>query len=265
MPKSMETAILLGIPEPYVRRLKVALKSFNELQNMWSILFVPTPKKGPEISGRMATQACKLADANPNPHIFGFSTQRNRDESVAEIIRCFRFRWSKELVALLGCLSSQNQVPFLERLKVEMDEELQWSELVRPRDTGSPLLLPECSFSASDGINDLWRHARSYGDLNNIVGAEKTIKNFRQIYLRKEDYHRWIDGRGLIFDRNGPRHAAAQFPRGWKFSYRLPHGFHYDVTHCKNRKFSICDAEGVNHVKPANTHINIDPHGYVRG
>ena len=47
----------------------------------------------------------------------------------------------------------------------------------------------------------------------------------------KQEHYQWIDDRDLIFGRNGARHADAPFPRGWKFSYRLPDGFHYDIMH----------------------------------
>jgi hypothetical protein len=132
-------------------------------------------------------------------------------------------------------------------------------------DLGSPLLLPECSFSVGRGHKQLWRHARSYGDQANIEGAVKAVREFIRVYLRKQEHYQWIDDRDLIFGRNGPRHAEAPFPRGWKFSYRLPDGFHYDIKHIEGRKFSVTDGAGTLHSSAAEGYINIDPHGYVRG
>jgi hypothetical protein len=98
-----------------------------------------------------------------------------------------------------------------------------------------------------------------------LFGAAKAVREFERIYLRKEEYYQWIDDRDLLFGRNGPRHAEAPFPRGWKFSYRLPDGFHYDIKHLEERKFSITDVAGTLHTTAAKGYINMDPHGYVRG
>ena len=261
----METAILLGIPSPYVARLRNAMDSQGGLPGAWSLLFVPAPKKNPEINRGTVRQACHFADKHQSPHIMGFSTQQHRSELAAEIVQSFRFRWCDQLVSHLNSLATPNPGPFLERLAADLAEEEQWSSRIRPMDMGSPLLLPECSFSAGGGHKSLGRHARSYGDEANIEGAAKAIREFERAYLRKLEHYQWIDDRDLIFGRNGARHADAPFPRGWKFSYRLPDGFHYDIMHLEKRKFSLKDIGGALHTTAANGHINMDPHGYVRG
>ena len=227
-------------------------------------MFVPATKNTAEIKQGTVRQACQFADRKPSPHIFGFSQQHHRSELVSELALSFRFRWCDQLVKLLNCLPTPNPVPFLERLAVEFAEEEEWSSRVKPTDMGSPLLLPECSFSVGSRHKDLWRHARSYGDQANVQGAVKAVQKFEQIYLRKEQYYQWIDDRDLIFSRNGPHHAKAPFPRGWKVSFRLPEGFHYDIKHLEQRKFSITDFEGKRYSLVANGYVNMDPHGYVR-
>jgi hypothetical protein len=261
----MQTAILLGIPTPYVARLRNALDLHGGLPEAWSLLFVPAPKKNPEINRGTVRQACEFADRQASPHIFGFSTQQHRSEWAGQIAPYFRFRWCDPLVRLLNCLATPNPALFLERLTADLAEEEQWSSRVRPMDMGSPLLLPECSFSVGGGHKHLWRHASSYGDQANIDGAVKAVREFERVYLRKQEEYQWIDDRDLIFGRNGPRHAEAPFPRGWKVSYRLPNGFHYDIKHLEARKFSITDIAGKLHILAANGYINMDPHGYVRG
>jgi hypothetical protein len=261
----METAILLGIPSPYVARLRNALASHGGLPHDWFLLFVSAPKKNPEINQGTAHHACQLADKHPSPHILGFSTQQHRSELAAELKECFRFRWCDQLVSSLNHLATANPAPFLERLAADLAEEEQWSSRIKPMDLGSPLLLPECSFSVGGGHKHLWRHARSYGDGANIEGAVKAVREFQRVYLRKERHYQWIDDRDLIFGRNGPRHAEAPFPRGWKLSYRLPDGFHYDIKHLDDRKFSIADVVGAVHPSAPKGYINMDPHGYVRG
>ena len=170
----METAILLGIPSPYVARLRSALGSQGGLPGPWSLIFVPAPKKNPEINKGTAHQACHFADTHQSPHILGFSTQQHRSEFAAEIVQSFRFRWCDQLVGHLNSLATPNPGPFLEGLAADLAEEEQWSSRIKPMDMGSPLLLPECSFNASGGHKSLWRHARSYGDEANIEGAESS-------------------------------------------------------------------------------------------
>jgi hypothetical protein len=227
-------------------------------------LFVPAPKKEPEINQGTVRQACHFADKHSSPHIFGFSTQQSRSQLAAELARCFRFRWCDQLVRSLNYLATPNPAPFLEGLATDLAEEEQWAFRIKPTDMGSPLLLPECSFSVGGGHRNLWRHARSYGDQANIEGAAKAVREFGRAYLRKQEHYQWIDDRDLIFGRNGPRHAHAPFPRGWKFSYHLPDGFHYDIKHLEARKFSITDVAGTLHLSVPKGYINIDPHGYVR-
>ena len=260
----MESAILLGIPSVYVARLRNALQAHCVLNETWRVLFVPAPRSQPEINAGTARQACKFADAQESPHILGFSTQQDRSELVAEIVHSFRFRWCDHLLSQLGKLATSDPRPFLERLVMEFAEEEQWSSRVKPLDLGSPLLLPECSFTVAGRHKDVWRHARSYGDPANIEGAAKALRGFERDYLRKADFYKWIDDRDLVFGRHGPRHGDAPFPLGWKFSYRLPDGFHFDVTHLEERKFSIGDIAGKRHSAEAKQYINMDPHGYVR-
>jgi len=176
----------------------------------------------------------------------------------------FDFDGCDQLVSTLNYLATPDPTPFLERLTADLAEEEIWSSRVKPTSIGSPLLLPECSFDVGGGHRNMWRHARSYGDTLNIEGAAKAVRDFERVYLRKAAHYQWIDDRDLIFGRDGPRHADAPFPRGWKFSYRLPDGFHYDVKHLEQRKFTLSDAAGVRHASGAKGYINIDPHGYVR-
>ena len=164
----METAILIGIPSPYVARLRNALDSQGGLPGTWSLLFVPAPRKEPGINQGTVRQACRFADKHSSPHILGFSTQQSRSELAAEIARCFRFRWCDQLVRCLSYLATPNPAPFLERLATDLAEEEQWAFRIKPTDMGSPLLLPECSFSVGGGHRNLWRHARGYGDQANI-------------------------------------------------------------------------------------------------
>lgn len=261
----MGTAILLGIPEPYVARLRHALETHGGIPGVWTVKYIPAPKRLSEITNASLKQARKIADEHDTPHIFGFSIQQNRSDWASQLVPYFRFRWCDQLVSKLNHLATPDPGPFLTQFAADLAEEEQWTLRVKPADMGSPLLLPECSFDAGTPHRDLWRHARSYGDPNTVEGAEKAIREFERIYLRKSVHYQWVDRRDLVYGRNGPRHADAPFPRGWKYSYRLPPGFHFDVTQTEKRKFYLFDAEGLRHSAVSGGYINIDPHGYVRG
>jgi hypothetical protein len=145
---------------------------------------VPSPNKKPEVTQGTALQAARISNDNASPHIFGFSEQQNRSELTAGLARCFRFRWcNQQMVGALKHLATSDPAAFLERFTADLAEEDIWSLQVKPRDTGSPLLLPECSFDVSGAHRDMWRHARSYGDRSNIEGAAKAIRAFERVYL----------------------------------------------------------------------------------
>ncbi len=74
-----------------------------------------------------------------------------------------------------------------------------------------------------------------------------------------------MDQRGRIFDEDGERHGVAPFPRGWKYSYRIEAGFHFDITSSDGRRFVVSDAIGMRNRVGAGAHLNMDPHGHVRG
>jgi hypothetical protein len=264
----MRTALLLGIPSGYVGTAKSAVARNASLFSTWSIKYVPSNRKEAAILEAMVRRAQEIADQSEDPHILGFSGQKDRQRFADQIKPYFRFRWFDHL--LLKYLGSPDPTQFVRKLAAELVEECEWAVRVRPSDINSPLLLPECSFEAGRKHRDLWRHASAYGDIQNIMGAEKAIRGFRSAHHRKLSFqsfsstYKWVDERDRIYDQSGERHGMAPFPRGWKYSYKIEPGFHFDVTHVDDRQFSLTDANGnFNHVK-AGGYLNVDPHGYVR-
>jgi hypothetical protein len=207
-----------------------------------------------------------LADKSDSPHILGFSSQQNRKVFADQIKPYFRFRWFDH--TLLKHIGSPDPGPFVGRLAADLAEEVEWTLRVRPSTIESPLLLPECSFDAGKKHGELWRHATSYGDINNIVAAQRAVRAFQTAFRRKVElkyisHYKWVDERDRIYDEDGPRHGQPPFPRGWKYSYRLISGFHFDVSHIEKKEFSIYDVDGVRHPAAQGAHVNIDPHGFV--
>jgi hypothetical protein len=264
----MATALLLGIPQGYVGTAKSAIRDNASLFTAWSIKYVPSSGKFAEILAPAVKQALQLAEQYEDSHILGFSTQKNRQALVDQIRPYFRFRWFDE--DALKCLGSPDPSFFVKTLASDLRQEHDWALRVKPLNLSSPLLLPESSFDCISKHRDLWRHASAYGDPNNIVGAEKAIDEFRNAYHRKVTFetfskYAWVDDQARLYGRDGPRHGIAPFPRGWKYSYRIEPGFHFDVTQLEGRKFFVLDSSGKRHHAVANAHLNIDPHGHVRG
>ena len=263
----MGTAILLGIPAAYVGAAKSTIAKHETLFGNWSVKYVPSNRAEPEILQRMVKQAQALADKHDDVHIFGFSAQKDRHDFVGDIKPYFRFRWFAH--GFLKHLGSPDPTPFVNELGSNLSEESEWTARVKPSDLNSPLLLPESSFQPARKHRELWRHASAYGNLENVVGAEKAIKGFRSAHHRKVNLksfstYKWLDEGDRIFDQAGERHGVAPFPRNWKFSYRIEPGFHFDVTHADERQFNLFDANGNRHHVNVADHLNIDPHGYVR-
>ena len=264
----MATALLLGIPTRYVNTARSAVDRNSGSFRDWAIKYVESPGKQPEIAAREVKRALTLATEHTDTHILGFSTQQNRHDFSDQIKSYFRFRWFDHI--LLRFLGSPDPSPFVNQLASDLAQESAWTDRVKPSALDSPLLLPECAFEVANNYCDLWRHACSYGDTNNIEGAEKAIHAFRNSYRRRVEFggvkqNKWIDRQDRIFDDAGERHGVAPFPRGWKYSYRIEDGFHFDVTSSDGRPFFVRDAIGGRNRVESGRHLNMDPHGYVRG
>ena len=135
-----------------------------------------------------------------------------------------------------------------------------WRASIRPS-VESPLLLPETAFSSAQPVRDMWRRARRVGEGRDEIDAVKgLIQRFRHRHHRSG---MWLDERKLRFKR-GADHGGRQLPprRRTKLTFRLPDGFHFDVSGESGRAFSVQDRDGV--ATEFNRYANIDPHGFIR-
>jgi hypothetical protein len=152
----------------------------------------------------------------------------------------------------------------MEHLNEVLEEETEWGISIKPKDIYSALLLPRSSFEPRTAGESVWALAEQYGDRRHIEHVASTIEQFRtRHWLTKQaDGHY---GRDLYFDNLGERHGIADFPKNWKYSLRFEDGFHFDVSSARKRGFNLCDATGAIHNVINDEHLNVDPHGYVRG
>jgi len=67
----------------------------------------------------------------------------------------------------------------------------------------------------------------------------------------------------FIWDDGGKRHGIPEFPMDWKFSLKLPDGFHFDVSRNVKSKNKFKDKHERQH--EFERYINVTAHGEVRG
>jgi hypothetical protein len=263
----MKTALLFGIPQGYVDAARGAIQKHAAQFENWAIKYHPAGGSK-RVSQKDLSRIEDFVNKHEDLHIVGFSDDSDRQRLADQIELYFRFRWFN--YEHLKWLTSPAPGRFAESLAVTLSEELEWAARVKPSGLGSPLLLPETVFKPEGKHQRMWRYARAYGDMQNVIGAEKAIKAFQLTHHRKVEFQglskqRWIDDGDRIFGQDGPWHGVAPYPRNWKYSYKIEPGFHFDVTHLDGRKFSVQDSTGRTFSVKVGSYINVDPHGYVLG
>src|SRR6266496_4327721 len=233
------------MPTSNHQRLRACLKAGSTAYRPgWEIHFITTGHGNPQIAARAVHAALAKAATSTDSHVIGLSTQDGqvRRDVARQIKPYFRFAWINN--ALLAHFP--HRVPeFVAGLNLLLEQEETWASLVRPTHTDSPLLLPACSFVTAH--DTLWSRVEEFGDLLMIRAAARAVDAFRADHWRPTTAgpRRWVDDGFLIFDHSGPRHGTAPFPRSWKYSFRIPDGFHYDVSSARSREFGFSDASDV--------------------
>ena len=124
-------------------------------------------------------------------------------------------------------------------------------------------MLPSRIFDAQYPLCELWDRADSVRiAIDSIDEIVAQLKGFN-VYYRDGA---WCDKRKRVFsfphpdEYHGENVTDAQ---SIKFTYKVPRGFHYDVTHERNRTFEITDQLGS--PRRFNDYTNVDPFGVIRG
>lgn len=262
----MPEVVILGVPKQQGRRLK-ALRDPQSvaLREGWSFHFVNSAKDDiVSITDSVIEQALRRAEAATAIHIFSFRPRpKEQQEALHRATRpYFRMRWVDNAQLML---IPHNLASFADYLSSELGIEEQWTAEVQPVDVRSPLVLPEPSFTVAKPQQHVWRLASEAGSVDQVRGAANALLGFRNSYWRSSTggYGAWIDEVGNVFDHSGARHGLAPFPRSMKYSYRIPEGFHFDVTGPARRAFHVRDFSGRLRRGDVGGHINIDPHGFA--
>lgn len=261
----MAHLVFAGLGVEQIKR--IPRDAWPTLPAPWTLKFVPNKSKsliGIDDVGSVLREAASCADS----HVIAVSRQRNRNVIANEIKPYFRFRWLNDevLIQLMG----SRFVDLSQVLNPILTEEMRWAATIKPTTSADALLLPRCCFRFEIEL-DIWTHCEAYNDADAIDNARRVLDRFRQKHFQKgkQDGHhpaplQWIDENDYIFDHRGSRHADAPFPRTWKYSHQLEDRFHYDVKHRRERGVSLTDAIGRVGKAPADKHVNVDSHGYIR-
>lgn len=146
--------------------------------------------------------------------------------------------------------------------------EQRWCSVVRPPDLHHPLLLPPIAFVPVKDLRDFWRQCNCYGDTAMLDAANSAIQKFRGVHRKSEGGLAafWQDSGDRRFVIDPARHARAPAERAgvrrFRFCYEVPNGFHYDVTHRSEGRFTLNTPEGPH---AGIVRANVDPWGSTRG
>ena len=263
----MPTAIILGLPKGQADRIKGKLKnSVRSWCSGWSVHFVPATGAYSQLrEADIRTALTNATRANESVHVFAITNQGGgrKQEVAANFTPYFRFRWLPSQWLALPYPSPEE---FIEKVDETLAEENEWRQAIQPDGVSSCLLLPAIAFSTK--MADLWQLALLYGE-GTTIGCERRKVEFEGEHHKPhtsekhpKDYF-WTDDEQRIFDHTGPQHGEPPELRQWKYSYRMPPGFHYDVRHGRGHKFSVIGALKTELVKQ-NQYVNLDAHGHFR-
>lgn len=256
----MPVALIAGLPQGMIGRIKSKLKSAR-LPVGWEIRFAPgSSAKRPSVGCDALEDIVGHMNASERPHIIGVTDFREQRAEVARrLVPHFRVRW---LASDIFLAQSQEMVDLTQ---AAVEEEAEWIARVLPADEKHALVLPAIfDTSCKDGAMTIWERAATWGDESLIKAAERLVGRFNSVHRKRGQICH--DGRGLAWNHAGQRHGGIPVPRNWKFSLKLPDGFHFDVAYPAPKEYSITDAVGVRHTasKGPTHHLNIDAHGHVR-
>jgi len=260
----MPIFILAGFQRNLAPRIKKALKnSSTQLAGWTGVAFVGHKDNAHDIGLGQINQLLKLAEAHDGAHIFGVSSSKTRDQTKNQIRPHFRFRWLD--AKPIGLVGAGDEATMINALSVATIEETYWLDKVKPKNSASPLTLPAI-FACQRELEDIWRLSESYNNQGHLEAAAKRITQFTNFHRRRIDGFKntpWCAEDDWIWDDDGDRHGTPLFPMDWKYSLKLPDGFHFDVSAKVKGKTHFTDINGKSHAYK--THMNVTAHGEIRG
>ena len=249
----MALSIIAGIPSSLIR----LNKGFVPTAPGWSIEVVPAGKRA-DLS-TCWRQVLALADGSSidGTHILAYhKPEKERGFYEDAVYSRHRLIWLQP-----SDLRAYGRSEFSESIRKLLDFESNWRKRIRPAAVASPLILPETAFDAELDVERLWYRGQwvqiGYDELESVC---RLSERFNMLH---HDDDCWIDRGGRRFVYTGQRHGEhVEQSRLWKYTFRIPDGFHFDVGRPDRRgPFFIRDRDGTSY--KVTRHTNIDCHGHI--
>ena len=250
----MPHSIIAGIPLPLIRQSKKFLPTVPG----WSIQVVPAAKRADLSTCWNQVLAHANGSSDDGTHILAYhKPEKERPYYESTVYSRHRLIWLDH--ATLGLYGTSYFTTAINKI---LQFEAEWRETLRPRGVSSPLMLPESSFDPMRHVRDLWQRSHQVRiGRDKLESVHRLTDSFRAAHRRPMC---WVDVKERIFDYTGERHALhVDSARLWKFTFRVPDGFHFDVT-CTGSARSLLLRDYNGATRSFRTHANIDCHGYFR-
>jgi hypothetical protein len=148
-----------------------------------------------------------------------------------------------------------------------LDFEKRWCRSILPQNLNHPLLLPPPSFEPASAVRNYWGDCDIYRENERLTAANNTLQAVFSLHRKAAEGSGmwWQDARGKCFRPVPHRHGLTPAERAgaerFRFCFKVPGGFHYDVDHHRSQVFLLYDRFGNAHrVRRA----NVDPWGSIR-
>jgi hypothetical protein len=126
--------------------------------------------------------------------------------------------------------------------------------------------LPPPSFEPAPQVWDYWTDCDVYRRSEGLTEANNALQAVESLHRKPSDSGTcWLDVRGRRFQPARHRHGLTPVePAGgerFRFCFKVPGGFHYDVDHHRSQAFLLYDRFGNAHKV---LRANVDPWGSIR-
>ncbi len=250
----MPLLIVAGLPTAVTNRNKGYVPQVDD----WNVRMIPSRDKSrPDLQSCWTKVLTESSKDTEGTHVFAYHYREDEYPKFnSRMHDRHRLVWMAR-----DSLRYYGSDRYTQMLENHLDFERRWRDKLRPQGVDAAGILPEVSFLPKS-CKDLWSRMRSVhlnkDDLERVFTLER---HFREIHYGRG---RWEDSRELQFKAASDRHGSNPPYGSFKFTYRLPEGFHYDVRgSVPGRGFTIEDAEGQTH--RFHRYTNIDSHGSIRG
>jgi hypothetical protein len=252
----MPQCLIVGVPQSAYRRCP----KYSLTSRQWdSIEIVYSRQEKPEVTSLWAEVERRVAAASAGLHVFAFHRPEDEYGKFWKLAgKRFRLVWLDR-----RALQSYGTETCTKYFRSMLAAELVWIRRVKPQTHDDALLLPYPYFKLTGDFANLWKRAERSGANCVEARAVRVVKAQVKHELHQLGSPAYRDEASLVFNYSGARHGQPPPNSDMKFGYKLPDGFHYDVSHLGGSKFRFAGADGI--AAPYHEYVNVSCFGDVRG